>query len=286
MPMIPTVHMHASGEGGIFANAYLVETALGVVAIDALLTRSESRALRSELEALSKPLLAVLVTHAHPDHVAGLTELVADLDVPILALRSVVEEMRTTEAAKHAQWRPVFGEEWIDRWTYPDRVVANGETIALDGVVFRVHDVGAGGDSPANAIWTIAVAGAPPHAAFVGDLVFSGTHVYMADGYVLAWLANLGRFGRLLGDVPTLYPGHGPAGPPALLDQQRAYLLAYCAAVRELAEGEASLTEPAKRELEGRMEDWRPGAPLGFMVSLSADAVVAELASGGHALVR
>ncbi|MGH2617652.1 MAG: MBL fold metallo-hydrolase, partial [Thermomicrobiales bacterium] len=130
MSSIPTIHTHASGEGGIFANAYLVETADGVVAIDSLLTRGESRALRAEIEALGKPLLAVLITHAHPDHVAGLTELVGERDVPMLAVQAVVDEMRATEAAKHAQWQAMFGEEWISRWTYPNRIVRDGDVIA------------------------------------------------------------------------------------------------------------------------------------------------------------
>ena len=66
------VHTHASGEGGIFANAYAIETDEGVVAIDATLTVSESGAFRRTIDAIGKPLLAVLLTHAHPDHVAGI----------------------------------------------------------------------------------------------------------------------------------------------------------------------------------------------------------------------
>jgi len=49
-----TVHMHACGEGGIFANAYLIESRAGVVAVDATLSETESRKLRKELEAIEK----------------------------------------------------------------------------------------------------------------------------------------------------------------------------------------------------------------------------------------
>src|SRR5688572_12937586 len=56
------VHTHACGERGIFVNAYLVETDSGVVAIDSTLTETESKELRREVEALKKPLLAVLIT--------------------------------------------------------------------------------------------------------------------------------------------------------------------------------------------------------------------------------
>lgn len=276
VPIIPTIHTHASGEGGILANAYLVETANGVVAIDALLTRSESRDLRSQVDALGKPLLAVLITHAHPDHVAGLSELVGENDIPILAVQAVVDEMRATEAAKHAQWQPMFGDEWIPRWTYPNRIVSEGEVVAFDGVDYQVHDLGPGGDCPANAMWTI------DGAAFIGDLAFSGTHAYLADGDILRWLANLERVRPRLAATAVLYPGHGPAGTISLLNEQRDYLLAYCAAVAELASGSPALTDEAKTALELRMDRVRPGAQLGFMVGLSADAVAAELAGSHH----
>jgi len=47
-----TVHIHASGEGGIFANAYVVESPNALVAVDATLTETESKTLRREVEAL------------------------------------------------------------------------------------------------------------------------------------------------------------------------------------------------------------------------------------------
>ena len=272
------IHPHVSSEAGILANAYLIESANGVVAVDATLTHSESRALRARVDSLGKPLLAVLITHAHPDHIAGLTNLVGSANTPVVALASVAALMRATEAAKHAQWKPVFQDEWIDRWTYPTQLVHDRETVTFDGVTYRVYDLGRGGDCDANGIWVMET---QPRAAFVGDLVFNGTHVYTADDHILAWLANLEIVRVLLTDVRTLYPGHGSPGSLDLLDAQRDYLLAYCAAVKELAAGQSTLPEEAKERLVARMEALRPGASLGFMISLSADAVAAELA-GAH----
>jgi glyoxylase-like metal-dependent hydrolase (beta-lactamase superfamily II) len=271
------IHAHASGEPGILATAYLIESANGVVVVDATLTRSESRALRARIDALGKPLLAALITHAHPDHVAGLTEVVGTAGTPILALGAVADLMRATEAAKHAQWGPVFKEEWIGQWTYPTQIVRDQETVTFDGLTYRVHDLGPGGDCEANGIWVLE---SELRAAFIGDLVFNGTHVYLADDHVLAWLANLERARILLAGVPTLYPGHGGAGGHELLDAQRDYLLAYCRAVKELAGGQPALSAESKEQLVAHMEGVRPGAPLGFMITLSADAVAAELA--GH----
>ena len=272
----PNIHTHSSAEEGLAVNAYLVETQNGVVAVDATLTVSEARAMGGELEALSKPLLAVLLTHPHGDHVAGITELVRSPEVPILALPSVEKVMRETEDEKHAQWGPVFGDEWIPKWTYPNHFVEDRETVEFDGVTFRVHDLGSGGDSDANSVWIIENGG--PRVAFTGDIAFNGTHSYMADGHVLAWLANLENVRALLTDVEKIYPGHGAAASLDLLETQKAYLLTYCAAVKELSDGAPALTETTGEELERRMEEYLPDAPLKFMIDLSAVAVATELA--------
>lgn len=246
-----------------------------VVAVDGTLTRSESRAFRTRLESLGKPLLAVLLTHAHPDHVAGITELVQGKDIPIVALASIKHLMERTEQFKHAQWGPVYQDEWIHHWTYPNRLITDRETLIFDGISYRVYDLGPGGDCDANAIWVVET---EPKVAFVGDLIFNGMHSYVADDHLLGWLANLERARVWLQDVETIHLGHGKSGSLALLDVQRDYLLTYCAAVKELAQGEARLTEAAKQALVTRMQQYAPDAPLTFMIALGADAVAAELA--------
>jgi glyoxylase-like metal-dependent hydrolase (beta-lactamase superfamily II) len=78
------IHVYSSGKLGIFANAFLVETNNGVVVIDSTLTVSESKSLKGRLDTIGKPLLAVILTHPHPDHVAGVTNLVRpSTDTPI-----------------------------------------------------------------------------------------------------------------------------------------------------------------------------------------------------------
>lgn len=272
-----TVHTHACGEGGIFVNAYLVETTAGVVAVDSTLSESESKALRRELEAIGKPLLAVLVTHPHPDHVAGITNLVGRDQPAIIATPPVLELMRRLEEPKRAQWQPVYGAEWVARWTYPNTVASSGQRFVLDGLTWSVLDVGPGGDADANSVWFI---DAPVRTAFLGDLVFDGSHSYAADGHLLAWLANLSRLERLCAGMELVFPGHGmAAAPDRLIGAQRTYLLALAGHIKELAQGEPRLSDAAKQELERRMSAHLPDAGLTFLIAMSADAIARELVS-------
>jgi len=271
-----TVHVHACGEDAIFVNAFLIETQNGVVAVDGTLTVSTGRSLRARLASLKKPLLAVLVTHPHPDHVAGLAELVTDDRVPIVSTQSVLDLMRRLEEPKRKQWGPVYGAEWVQKWRYPNLILEDGATIAFDGVTYRVHDLGFGGDSEANSIYTLSE---PVATAFLSDLVFNGVHSYLADGGVLAWLANLERLSELCTGMRLVFPGHGPAGAPAeLVAKQRAYLLSYIRVVKELARGQRALSDADKQELTARMSTQLPRAGLAFLIGMSGDAVAAELA--------
>ena len=101
-------------EASLFpVNAYLVELSDEVIVIDSTLGLSDGRALRARVDATGKPLRAVIVTHAHPDHYGGLTALVEGLDqVPIFAVQGVIDAIRRERPAKEDILRPMFGDEW------------------------------------------------------------------------------------------------------------------------------------------------------------------------------
>jgi len=275
-PVAPVVHRLAADASGIFANAYVVETARGLVVIDGRLLTSDGQAVRAKLDALGKPLLAVLVTHGHPDHYNGITEIVSGADVPIVATAGVAEVIRKDDAAKEAQWSATFGAEWPKKRTFPDRVVKDGDSLAVGGLTFKVHDLGPG-ESHSDSYWTTELDGR--RVAFIGDAVLHGMHAYVADGHTSRWLANLDRLRRELADAATLYPGHGDPGGLEMLDWQKNYLTHYRAAVKELAGGEARLSEAQKKDLVARMKRVLPDDRLEFLVPLGADAVAAELAA-------
>ena len=78
----PLIHRFGATGGGTPVNAYVLEGAASTVVVDATLLVPDARALRERVDALGKPLVGVVVTHAHPDHYGGLAELTRGLDVP------------------------------------------------------------------------------------------------------------------------------------------------------------------------------------------------------------
>jgi glyoxylase-like metal-dependent hydrolase (beta-lactamase superfamily II) len=271
----PRVHVHQSGESGIFANAYLVETEHAVVAIDSTLSNSDSKALRAMLDGLHKPLVAVLLTHGHPDHYNGVTNLLGGAHIPVIATAGVANVIRRDDAAKQAQWQPVFKDEWPSPRTFPNTVAVDGRGLKFDGVTFTVHDLGPG-ESDADSVWIVTAPSTK--LAFIGDVVLQGVHAYLHDGHSKPWLANIERVRHLVDGASRLYPGHGESGGPELLDQQRNYLMTYRQAVTSLAAGSANLTEAQKNELDARMMDFLKTDRLRFLIKLSADPIAAELA--------
>jgi glyoxylase-like metal-dependent hydrolase (beta-lactamase superfamily II) len=104
------------------------------------------------VESLQKPLLAVLVTHAHPDHYGGVVELVGGDDLPVIAAAGVDAVIRRDDALKEQILRPMFGDEWPQQRMFPNRAVSDGETLEFGGASFTVIDLGPS-ESPHDSIW-------------------------------------------------------------------------------------------------------------------------------------
>lgn len=264
------IHRHSTGPQGAFVNAYLVETSEGIVAVDGTLTVADGRALRAQLESLGKPLLAVLVTHAHPDHYGGIVELVAGDEALVIATGGVDEVIRRDDAVKEEILRPMFGEEWPRERIFPNRTVSDGETVEFGGARFTVLDLGPG-ESPHDSTWFL---GDERQKVFLGDQVYDRKHAYLADGFFEEWLGNLERLRHELPAEATLHIGHGGPVTPALFGWQREYIETFVDAVRG---ADWSQPEKARTVVVERMTGLLPTDELRFLMELSIEPVAAKL---------
>jgi glyoxylase-like metal-dependent hydrolase (beta-lactamase superfamily II) len=270
----PVVHRF---QASLFpVNAYLLELPDGIVVIDSTLGVSDGRALRARVDATGKPLRAVIVTHTHPDHYGGLTALVEQReDRPIVSVQGVRDAIQRDDPAKEAILRPMFGDEWPQRRTFPSRTIRDGERLTFGRAALRVIDLGPG-ESPHDSLWLVESNGAAQ--AFVGDLVYNHMHGFLADGFHREWLANIARARRELPPHVTFYPGHGESGPASdLLDWQEGYIRAFMGAVRSTI-GEQTLTdEAAAAAVTATMKAYLGSDDLLFLMQLSIAPIRAAL---------
>lgn len=276
-----TVHQYAAGPEAILVNGYIIETEQSLIAVDATLTVSSATAFRRMIDGFGKPLVAIVVTHAHPDHYNGLEILNAGIDAPVYATRAVRDSIATIDGPKEIQWRPVFGAEWPTPRAFPNRLVEPEETLTFDGVQLNVVPIGAA-ESHADSIWVLTSREA--RRAFIGDLVFSGTHAYACDGHTDAWIAALGRLNALAREQQwlALYPGHGapwtsgasPESAQTYIQRQTDYLNAYRSLAR--AASPDGISNQEAEAIRAALEQRFGVQGIEFLVGACAQAMAAS----------
>jgi glyoxylase-like metal-dependent hydrolase (beta-lactamase superfamily II) len=268
-----TVHRF---EASLFpVNAYLVETNTSVIVVDATLGVSDGKTLRSRVEELRKPLAAVVVTHAHPDHYGGVAALLGDADVPVYAVAGVNDVIRRDDAAKEQILRPMFGDEWPVTRRFPSRIVEGGERVTIADAVFSVTDLGPG-ESPHDSLWRLESDGPPE--VFVGDLVYSHMHAFLADGFHDRWLVNLERSTRDLPADATLFMGHGqPVAGHAILDWQANYIRRFMEVLRSAVEHGGLEGDALMDAVTAEMKAFLPKEDLLFLMQLSVEPMRVRL---------
>jgi glyoxylase-like metal-dependent hydrolase (beta-lactamase superfamily II) len=265
----PIVHSYRSTASGIYSNAYIIELQKGLVIVDATLTVSSAREVRSMIDDIGKPVYAVLITHGHPDHYNGLTEITLGLSVPIYSTQGVMDVIMQYDREKENQWKPMFKEEWPSKRTFPNRVVKNRETIKFEDTSFTVYDLGAG-ESHSDSYWIMQNDNTKQ--AFLGDVVLYKVHAYLSDGHAGEWLKTLDELKVSMKDVAILYPGHGLPGGFELLDWQKQYLEAYLKNLKPLWD-DRKITEDEKTVLVEKMKNFLTNDKLTFLIGLGAEPV-------------
>jgi glyoxylase-like metal-dependent hydrolase (beta-lactamase superfamily II) len=265
----PTIHRFPINREGAFVNAYLVETGSGVIAVDGLLTVSGAKEMRTALDRLGKPLHAALLTHSHPDHYAGMGEIVAGYDVPIIAPQGVIDTITGDDAIKDEIIGPMFGDEWPTGRVFPNTPIRDGESVTFDDVTFTVIDLGPS-ESPHDSPWVL---GEDEKIVFLDDQIYDHRHCFLGDGFHAEWLANIEKLRARFPDDAVFHIGHGGPVGREMWDWQRGYIELFLDAV---STADWSEPESAKATVVSRMQDYEPSDELQFLMELSIEPVAAR----------
>ena len=225
----------SQANGGNIVNTGFIVTAEGVLVIDSGPSRRYGEAMRQAIAAVTdKPLLKVMLTHHHPDHVLGNQ---AFSDVPIAALPGT-----TTLLAEQGDAMAENMYRLVGDWMRGTEVLLPTETLesgALEIGGRTLQLLALSGHTGAD----LAILDVQSGVLFAGDLVFYQRALTTPGTPGLAtWLADLDQLQQL--PWKQIVPGHGPlATDAAPFVQMRDYLGWLDGVMRSGAEQGAEMNE-------------------------------------------
>ncbi len=204
---------------GHTSNAGFVVTEEGVVVFDALGTPALGyRLLERIREVTDQPVVRIVISHYHADHIYGLQAFKEHGGDPeVWAQSNALDYIGGTRASQGeaAQERLKQRREalfpWVDENTYivpPDVVFERAVRFVLGGISFEVRHMG-----PAHAPGDSAMTVADYGVVFSGDVIYSGRIPFLdsPETDIEQWLNGLDAIAAMEDEIRTIIPGHGAA---------------------------------------------------------------------------
>lgn len=247
MPGLP-----AAANRGRVANCGVVIGPEGAIVFDTGVSARHGRALLDAVAATTRvPVRLALLSHAQQEFIFGAaamrergipTAMLADAATLMLArchtcLARLTEQLGSEEMAG-SPLRP------------PDRLLTGDTLLTETGRPLQLLAFAQAATRSDLALWD-----ASRGTLFAGGLLDAGRIPDLQDADLPGWRAALERLAALPG-LRQVLPGRGPAGGPALITTQLAYLDALDRAVRDALAAGASLAEALDWPLDPGFQAW------------------------------
>jgi glyoxylase-like metal-dependent hydrolase (beta-lactamase superfamily II) len=237
-----------SGPGTV--NTWWIEQNDSIVVIDVQRDLQHARAARDKIWALNKPVQAVLITHGHPDHYAGLEVFRATWPgVDIYASPATYREMQTDPHGYMPFVHKLEGADAPRIVPLPNRLFDDGAELRFGELAIHTRELGPGHSDSATAFYLSRTS-----EMFAGDIVCYKCHLFYLEGGSRIQLRTLERLPSLYPAGTTVHPGHGESSTLAeATEDQVSYTRTVRAMVSAALETRAELTATKTKDVADRI---------------------------------
>ena len=246
------IAMPGEGPADDIADLGFVVGDKGVAVIDTGGSVATGRRLLAAIRAVTdKPILYVVNTHEHPDHVFG-DAAFEGTGAVFVGHKNLPRSLAARQAFYAKAYRRFLGAAAMDdvRFVMPTQLVEDESELDLGGRVLRLKAW-----PVAHTDCDLTVYDPASKILFSGDLVFTG-HLPVLDGSLKGWLKVLGDLAAI--PATRVVPGHGVPGQPwpAALTAERDYLSRLAGDVRGFVQRGADIAEAAKAAGTEARDGW------------------------------
>ncbi len=231
---------NASPAGSFGSNAGLVVGRDAALVIDTLISAKDADRFLADIRKVTdKPVKYVVNTHHHLDHAWGNCQFVK-LGAAVIAHQNALSHApEDATALAHPEQYGLTAKD-LEGTTLqgPTTTFTDTKTIDLGDVTVELHYPG-----PTHTNDSITVYVPQDKVIFLGDILFSHYHPFLAEGDLTHWQQVLGELEQT--PATKIIPGHGPVSSKADLQDMKTYLREFDIQAKTLCAGKVAADAPA-----------------------------------------
>ena len=268
-----SIQTYTSSSNGFWVNSYVIELPQGVIVIDTQFILSEARNLKRLIESTNKAILAIFITHPHPDHFNGTAELLSiSGSIPVFSTQATLDGIIKIEESKRTFWKPTYHDDYPNSTTLPNYIIQSATSISIAGLKLFIEDIGQGETTNTSLIYL-----PDENILFGADLAYHEAHPWLIEVHSKKWTQQLEINYYKYKKVSKILVGHGQPGTAEMLIDQMNYIQSFRELIQTHIANGIALSEAKRQSIKETIIKIYPDYQFEGLIDMNISGVLTEL---------